>query len=559
MTTFERRHQLIEFLRKQPGLRVPELAKILSVSEGTIRNDLNALHKDGQLNRVRGGAALSDDLPLQSVSFTTRLRKNAAAKQTIARWAADFVGDGDSIFMDASTTVYYLARFLQNRRKLRVVTNGIETARAMSQIPTATVVLLGGIVNSDGSSISGSMSEQFLQDLHIQTAIMGCSGFTPDSGLTEVHIYEAQLKSKAINSAERVIALVDSSKVGKVDLTPFAQINQITHLFTDHNLSQLWISKLQQTGLTFSVCDENGVSSITPAHPENKHYRIGFANMDDRLPFAIEVRKSLERASEKAGNVDLALADNQLNPDVALKVAERFLTQNLDLIIEYQIDEVTGNRIMNMFQNSGIPVISVDIPMMGATYFGVDNYRAGQMAGIALGEWLHTNWDGHFDRLIILEEPRAGALPATRMQGMLDGFHSRLGAVSAEKRLVLNSRNTLEVSQEQMMAALKGLPDEHRLVVLCFNDEVALGALEAARSLDREQDLVIVGQGAERLVRGEMSRPGSRIIGSTAYLPEKYGEKLVALALKILHGESTPPAVYMEHTFIMAVSETENV
>ena len=559
MTTFERRHQLIEFLRKQPGLRVPELAKILSVSEGTIRNDLNALHTDGQLNRVRGGAALSDDLPLQSASFTTRLRKNAAAKQTIARWAADFVGDGDSIFMDASTTVYYLARFLQNRRKLRVVTNGIETARAMSQIPTATVVLLGGIVNSDGSSISGSMSEQFLQDLHIQTAIMGCSGFTPDSGLTEVHIYEAQLKSKAINSAERVIALVDSSKIGKVDLTPFAQINQITHLFTDHNLSQLWISKLQQTGLTFSVCDENGVSSITPAHPENKHYRIGFANMDDRLPFAIEVRKSLERASEKAGNVDLALADNQLNPDVALKVAERFLTQNLDLIIEYQIDEVTGNRIMNMFQNSGIPVISVDIPMMGATYFGVDNYRAGQMAGIALGEWLHTNWDGLFDRLIILEEPRAGALPATRMQGMLDGFHSRLGAVSAEKRLVLNSRNTLEVSQEQMMAALKGLPDEHRLVVLCFNDEVALGALEAARSLDREQDLVIVGQGAERLVRGEMSRPGSRIIGSTAYLPEKYGEKLVALALKILHGESTPPAVYMEHTFIMAVSETENV
>src|ERR1700690_1691867 len=82
LTTFERRLQLVEFLRKQPGLRVPELANILGVSQGTIRNDLNALDKEGQVNRVRGGAALSDDLPLRNVSFTNRLRKNAAAKQT---------------------------------------------------------------------------------------------------------------------------------------------------------------------------------------------------------------------------------------------------------------------------------------------------------------------------------------------------------------------------------------------------------------------------------------------------------------------------------------------
>lgn len=548
---------MIEVLRKQPGLRVPELAIILCVSQGTIRNDLNALHGEGQLNRVRGGAALSDDIPLRSVSFTNRLRKNAAAKQTIARWAADFVEDSDSIFLDASTSVYYLARFLQNRRKLRVITNGIEIAHAMALIPTATVLLLGGMVNPDGSSVSGSISEQFLQDLHIQTAIMGCSGYTPEAGLTEVHIYEAQLKSKAINSAERVIALVDSSKIGKVDLTPFAQTNQITHLFTDHNLSQNWITKLQKASLTFSVCDENRVSSFTPDRPESKHYRIGFANLDERLPFAIEVRKSLERASEKAGNVDLVLADNQLNPDVALKVAERFLDEKLDLVIEYQIDEQTGNRIMNMFQNTAIPVISVDIPMVGATYFGVDNYRAGQMAGIALGEWVRAHWDGVFDRLVILEEPRAGALPATRMQGQLDGFHSVVGVVPAENRLVLNSQNTLEVSQAQMADALRRLPDEHKLIVLCFNDDVALGALEAARSQGREQDLVIVGQGAVRQIRQEMNQPGSPIIGSTAYLPEKYGEKLIALALKILRGESTPPAVYMEHTFIMAAPETE--
>lgn len=557
MTAFERRQRLIELLRKQPGLRVPELAETLGVSQGTVRNDLNALDTQGQLTRVRGGAALSDDLQLRSVSFATRSRKNAAAKELIARRAAELVEDGDSILLDASTTVYYIARFLQNRRKLRVITNGIEVARALAHNPTNTVVLLGGVLNSDGSSISGPMSEQMLQSLYIQTAFVSCSGFTPETGLTEVHIAEAQLKTRAITSAKQVIALVDSSKFGKVDLTPFASNQNITHLFTDHHLSLEWIARLQQTSLAFTVCDENSVATFTPGSSHNKHYRIGFANLTEQMPFAVEVRRSLERAAKEAGNVDLVLADNQLSAEVALQVAERFLAQDLDLVIEYQIDEQMGNRIMSMFQDAGLPAIAVDIPMVGATYFGVDNYRAGHMAGVALGEWVRTHWDGQFNRLIILEEPRAGALPATRIQGQLDGFQSILGPVPAEARLALNSGNTRQISTDQMAAALRRLPAEHRLVVLSFNDDVAFGALDAARKLGREADLVIVGQGADRLVCEEMNRPESRIIGSTAFSPEKYGERLIPLALKILRGEPVPPAVYMEHTFITPELQAE--
>ncbi len=554
MTIFERRQRLLDILRKEPGLRVPEMADALEVSEGTIRNDLNALEEDGLLERVRGGAILSSDVPVRSLSFLSRLKQNAGAKQAIARQAAELVGDGDSILLDASTTVYFIARFLQNRRKLRVITNGIEIARLLAQNPTNTVILLGGVLNTDSTSITGLISERIVQDLHVKTAFVSCSGITAEAGLTEVHIAEAQLKEKALAAAEKVIALVDAGKFGKVDLTSFARLDQIDHLFTDDRLSQDWLEGLQQTPLEFTVCSEDSAITYAPSQDQAAQYRIAFANLSEESPFAVDVRLGLEQAAREAGNVQLVLADNKLDPDTAVQIARQFLEQDIDLVIEYQIDEQTGNRIINMFQDAKIPVIAVDIPMVGATYFGVDNYRAGHMAGVALGEWLREHWGGQFDQLVILDEPRAGALPAARIQGQLDGLQSILGAVPQDRQIVRHSGNTRETSLQVMKSVLADLPKTSCTAVLSFNDDAAMGALEAARHLDLENQIVIVGQGADRRVREELSRPGSRIIGSTTYSPEKYGEKLIPLALRILRGESVPPAVYIEHTFVKAVS-----
>ncbi len=555
MTTYERRQKLLELLLNQPGLRVPELAVSLSVSEGTIRNDLNALDEEGRVMHVRGGASVNSDVQAQSPSFATRSRKNHAVKEIIAARAAELVEDGDSILLDASSTVFCIAHYLEERKKLRVITNGIEAARAFSKNPTNTVILLGGTLNMEGSTISGTLSEQFLQDLHVKTAFISCSGFTPSAGLTDVHLEEAQLKLKMIHAADRTIALVDSSKFGKVDLTAVARAEQLWHLYTDQGVDPQWVERMQQIGLGFSVCSKDSMTTFNPGDRGQRHYRIGFANQSERLPFAVEVRHGLERAAQESGNVDLVLADNRLKPYAALKVAENFLTQDLDLVIEYQIDEQMGNRIMSLYQDAGIPVISVDIPMTGATYFGVDNYRAGKMAGEALGEWVRDQWRGEYDLVITLEEPRAGALPGTRILSQLEGFQAVVGVAPDEKRLALNSGNTLEVSERAMLGVFKQHSELHHIAVICFNDDVAIGVLEAARKSERVQDIAIVGQGAERRVREELALPGSRIIGSTAYSPESYGKKLIQLALRILRGEPVPPAVYMEHTLIKAERE----
>jgi DeoR/GlpR family transcriptional regulator of sugar metabolism len=257
LTIHERRQSLSELLRKQPGLRVPELAKVLEISEGTVRNDLNALEKLGRLTRVHGGAVLNEQPQFPSSSFNIRYQNEAASKLSIARQAARLVNDGDSVFFDASTTVYYLARQLADRRRLRVVTNGIDVARLIAENPTNTVILLGGTIGSDGSSVTGLLSEQALNELHVQKAFISCSGFSVERGMTEVHLAGAHLKRKAIASARELFALVDSSKIGKEDLTPFVGAEQLTHLYTDSCLSEEWAERLRAAGVAFTICSDD--------------------------------------------------------------------------------------------------------------------------------------------------------------------------------------------------------------------------------------------------------------------------------------------------------------
>ncbi len=255
MTTYERRQSLQDILRKQPGLSVPELAAALDVSEGTVRNDFNALEQQGMLRRVHGGAVLNQD-QFQNNSFIRRFHQNAPAKLAIAREAAALVDDDSSILLDASTTAYYFAKALSRHQRLRVMTNGFEVARELAKNTTNTVVLLGGIVNNESSSVTGLLSEHIIEELHIQKAFLSCSGFSLERGMTEVHLAEAQLKRKVIDSSQELFALVDSSKFGKEDLTSFARPGKIRRLFTDQQLSPEWPERLKQAGVEFAICKE---------------------------------------------------------------------------------------------------------------------------------------------------------------------------------------------------------------------------------------------------------------------------------------------------------------
>lgn len=550
MTTFVRRKQILAMLDEKASVKVSTLAELFNVSETTIRNDLSMLEEEHKLQRVHGGAVpLSQEVTLAPNGISAQFA-NAEAKKRIAHFAADMIEDGDSILLDASTTVLSMAPYLQKYHNLTVVTNGLDIARALVENPSNTVVIIGGVLNSRGTSVTSLMGMQMLEKLNFHSAFISCMGLSVEAGLTERNIEEARLKQQMLAKAGQIIALVDSSKLGKVSLAPFAGISDIAYLVTDGDADPAAIRSIQQKGVSVTVCGENVITSYRDPLAETI-YRIGFANLSEaESEFAVDVRRGLERAAQNAHNVDLIVYDNQLDPQQALRVADHLVEDGIDLAIEYQIDYKTGSILMEKFKHHNIPVIAVDIPILGATFFGVDNYRSGHIAGVALGEWVVSHWDGVVERLLVLTEPRAGSLPETRIHGQLAGLQEVVGTLEEDQVIYLDSGNTRAISEAQVTSMLEQLVGCSRIGIVSFNDDAALGALQAARRLRREEHVAIVGQGADRLVRNEIRRPNSRIIGSTTFFPEGYGEKLLNLALKILRDEPVPPALYMEHVFI---------
>lgn len=141
----------------------------------------------------------------------------------------------------------------------------------------------------------------------------------------------------------------------------------------DNDAPAAFLEQLQRACKPVTVGGENTVSSLTPCTQSTAHCKIGFANLSEQIPFAVDVRRSIEQAVQHAGNMDLVVADNQLNSEVALQVADRLIAAGVDLAIEYQIDDRVNSVVANKFRRAGIPVIAVDDPILGATYFGVDN------------------------------------------------------------------------------------------------------------------------------------------------------------------------------------------
>lgn len=307
-------------------------------------------------------------------------------------------------------------------------------------------------------------------------------------------------------------------------------------------------------------CTQNGSSggnsgpipadSGTPAATSDKRYKIGFANLTEDIPFAVRVREGIEKAAKDAGNVDLVTADNKLDGATALTNADNFITQGVDGVIEFQTDEKFGKVIMGKFKAKNIPVIAIDIPMEGATFFGVNNPVAGKMAGEGLGKWIKTNWNGQVDALIMLELPQSGPVPAARLKGQRDGLESVIGPIPETKVKHLDSKNTLEEARKLVADVLTTLPNAHHIAIACINDDTALGAIAAAEAAGRAKDIASTAVDGSDRGREEIRKPDSPHKGTTASFPEKYGEKIIPAMLKKLEGGTLPEAFYTDHVYL---------
>lgn len=279
-----------------------------------------------------------------------------------------------------------------------------------------------------------------------------------------------------------------------------------------------------------------------------RRYRIGYASQGQASSFPREVRTGLIKAAREA-DVELVIVDNRYDPKIALRSAAQLIREEVDLVIEFQTNESIAPAIAAKYLEAGIPIIAIDVPHPGATFFGANNYEAGLIGGRHLGRWAARHWHGVVDEILLIELARAGSVPQARMRGMLAGIHEVLTLPDSCRVLHLDGDGQFGQSLDCVRTHLRHSRAKHFLVGAA-NDPSALGALRAFQEVGRAADCAVVGHNAEPEGRAELREEGTRLVGSVAYFPEKYGPSLIRLALEILDGKSAPSAVFIKHQLI---------
>lgn len=227
--TRSRREQILELIRAGEE-DVDLLARTLDVSASTIRRDLAVLSEAGAITRTYGGAVLAHAQPEQALS--TREKQNRAAKDAIARAAAALVEDGDSLLLDAGSTVGALGRLLVHRH-LRVVTGNLALVPTLAAGPEIDLTVLAGTVRPISMGVVGPLAEQTLRRITVDKVFLGADGVVAGRGLCEARAEQTALKELMAAQAAEVFVLADASKLGRATQQFWAPLPPRWTLITD--------------------------------------------------------------------------------------------------------------------------------------------------------------------------------------------------------------------------------------------------------------------------------------------------------------------------------------
>lgn len=253
-----RQKRILALINERGGGSVDDLAKECGVSTMTIRRELSALAREGKVIRTHGGATLGEKV-LFDFQFLQRARVQEAAKESIAETAAAMVEDGQSVMIDSGTTTLALARHLQGRKGLTLVTTSLPIAAALQHAPDVRVLLLGGFVRRDAADLTGALTEANLESLRADIAFLGADGVDLSGRVYNDSPEVARLLGKMAAAARTTYIVADSFKIGRTALVRFGSIARWGGLITDRAVSRSQAAALRRASVNLIV------SKSTPA------------------------------------------------------------------------------------------------------------------------------------------------------------------------------------------------------------------------------------------------------------------------------------------------------
>ncbi len=242
----ERRMNIVKVVNMHKTATVAEIAEWLGTSLATVRRDLTWLDGQGLIVRTRGGA-IAINYPSQTLlrrsvpAYEQRLDEYIEEKQSIGQCAAEYIHDGETIILDASSTNHYVLPYLAKKRDLTVITNSLYISKELMTLnetnPSLTVICSGGTLFMRSYSFIGMIAEQTLSQFYVDKAFIGLRGISLHHGLTSPFPEEIPVKRQMIKCAREVFILADHTKFNHTLASLIAPLNIVHTLITDARTS----------------------------------------------------------------------------------------------------------------------------------------------------------------------------------------------------------------------------------------------------------------------------------------------------------------------------------
>jgi DeoR/GlpR family transcriptional regulator of sugar metabolism len=242
------RLELVQSILARKGYRsVAELSEDLQVSEMTVRRYLDRLEKSQLIKRTHGGAFAGQEMI--EVDYRVRETVRRAEKEAIGRLAWTLIQPGESVFLDAGTTLAYLAAAMDDTRRITVVTNSTIVLQTLENRANIDTIALGGRVHAASHSLIGPIAEETVAQFRFNKAFLGAVGINLEEGLTQSNVDEVPIKKRVAANSKEVIVLADSSKFNRDVLVMFLRLEQVHTIITDTGLPEASRRSLEERGI----------------------------------------------------------------------------------------------------------------------------------------------------------------------------------------------------------------------------------------------------------------------------------------------------------------------
>lgn len=271
-----------------------------------------------------------------------------------------------------------------------------------------------------------------------------------------------------------------------------------------------------------------------------KGLKIGYIALDDSNSFVHLITQSIESSAKTAG-AQLAFCDAKGDSQTALNCAQTFKATHVDGYINYQSDATAAASICAAGPSVPVIAMTTEQKPCQVSLTGADNKQVGELAGEAVGNYFKSAFNCKYDAFVSLENLNGGQSNQDRMGGYRDGFESVCGKVHDLKQ---ENAINIDTARTVMADVLTALPGRHRIIVVGTNDADIEGALAAAKTASRTDDLYVSGQGADSTSWCAM-KANDHWIGDAAFFPEKWGTIAIPYMIQAIDHQNIPSTLYV--------------